>query len=82
MAYTVDDLARYLAGIVTKQKRQDAEAKKDKVQWGVVREGNTVEVAGTIYPAIFDCVDDIFQPGDGVKIAYMQDSDKVLVIGR
>jgi hypothetical protein len=81
--HTVEDLARYLAGIVNKQKNLEAEQKRDKYHKGVVRAGNTVELNdGTIYPAKTDGVDDNFRPGEGVSVIFSNDGREVLVVGR
>lgn len=80
--YNVDDLAKYLAKIIQESQQNKEATKKNYVQYGVVRGGSKVEIAGRQYPAIFDAIDDTFIEGQGCKVMFIENSSKVLVIGR
>jgi hypothetical protein len=82
MAYNANDLAKFIAKVINENNKLQQEIDKNYIQFGVVREGGTVEVAGTVYPASFDCVDDHFSVGQGVKVAFLKNTDRVVVIGR
>lgn len=80
--YNVDDLAKYISKIIQENQKNREDIKKNYVHYAVVRSSSTVEIAGEIYSAIFDTVDDLFLPGQGCKVMFIENSNKVLVIGR